>query len=151
MIEGAPDDFESFPQGRLRLRWNRRQLLTTVTSELRVLCEAARWGAARGLADLGCLPDDELASLVPAIVPETELVEKAGVLWAHLRGSDSLVRLFSVGSPAGAVLGRFDGHTSLATCAERLSKERGMDPQRAFRYVRGLFLHLVSAGFCSPS
>jgi hypothetical protein len=45
---------------------------------------------------------------------------------------------------------RFDGRTPLREIAEGVRAVSGWEPERAFAYVRGVFLHLVTLGVCVP-
>lgn len=150
MTPGDSDGFESFPRGQLSLRWDRRRLLSVLTSEIRILTEASRWGATRRLADLGSMPDDLLGLLTPALVAESEITERDGSVWGELPPARRPVKLFHAGTPAASVFERFDGQTTLAAIARCLAEDLGWESSRAFAYVRGLFLHLITLGFCIP-
>lgn len=150
MTFGDPDGFEGFPRGRLSLRWDRRRILSVLASEVRILADENRWGATRRLADLGSLPDDLLELLTPTVVPDGEIAESDGFVWGRLPPARKQTRLFRAGSPAASAFEGFDGHTQLAATARRLAEELGWESSRAFAYVRGLFLHLVTLGFCRP-
>lgn len=129
-MSGARPDFASFPRARLKLQWNRRQLLTSLTTELRVRSERGEGGADLKLPDLGLFPDDLIELLTP-IVRDGYIPE----------GENEFRR---------AVALMMTGDLTIAQIARRLEAEIGWDAQRAFQYARGVFLHLVSEGQCLP-
>jgi hypothetical protein len=141
--------FEAFPRAPLPLRWQRRQLLRLFTDEVRILLEPGRQGAACRLADLGTLPDEVLGRLTPCLAEGCPLRAQGGALWASPEGAQPL-RLFGAESQARRVVERFDGRTPLREIAEGVRAVSGWEPERAFAYVRGVFLHLVTLGVCVP-
>ncbi len=150
MTETDREAFDRFPRGRLSLKWDRRQVLTAFVTELRVMADERRGGSAYRLSDLGTLPDDIVELLTPTLAPLCTFVERHGFVCGYPRFGKRPVRLFSVASPAKPAFACFDGRTPLGAIARRLQNELGWESARAFAYVRGLFLHLVTLGFCLP-
>lgn len=127
------DDFATFPRARLVLKWHRRQLLSSLTTELRVRSEQSHGVASFKIPDLGLMPDDILEIMTPVRLPGKRTTD-----------------LFPAAAPAARVLELCDGSRMLAEIARRLVQENGWDEPYAFRYVRGVFLHLVTVGVCLP-
>lgn len=144
------DAFDTFPRGRLSLKWDRRKVLSMFATELRVLADARHGGSAYKLSDLGNLPDDLLELMTPVIVPGCTITERQELMWGGFARSTRRVRLFSAASPARRVCESFDGRTPLGVIGRRLAEETGWEPTRAFAYTRGVFLHLVTLGFSLP-
>ena len=150
MTDPSQDAFEAFPRQRLALKWSRRQLLAALSTERRVVSAQRRGGTAYKLPDLGTLPDDLLELLTPVVVAGSRIVEDQGAFWGTPGAGGPRVRLFSAASVAASALAHFDGSAPLGVIAARLAGQTGWDPYRSFAYTRGLFLHLVSWGFCLP-
>lgn len=129
MSEAAPD-FAGFPRQRLALHWNRRQMLTLLGTEVRLRSQTGGAGRLK-IPDLGTFPDDILELMTPRLAS-----------WYVL---DSFPPPF-----ATAVALMQHGHT-LHAVAEQLRISTGWEGKHAFRYVRGVFLHLVSRGLCLPA
>ena len=127
------EDFAAFPRARLTLKWNRRQLLASLTTELRVRSEQADGGANFKIPDLGLLPIEMLEIMTPVRVP-----------------GEPIADLFPPASPAARVLTLCDGSRMLGEIARQLSLENGWDSRHALNYARGVFLHLVTLGVCLP-
>lgn len=144
------ETFESYPRGRLSLRWGRRQLLSALTSEVRALFEVRRQGALRPLADLGEMPDELLELMTPRLAEGSRIEVKDDSVWGVPPLSTYPLRLFSADSLAAVVLARVDGQTPLGVIAGRAADERGVGRTRAFACARGVFLYLVSLGVCVP-
>ena len=123
-------DFAAFPRARLTLKWHRRQMLTSLATELRVRSDQSRGGSAMKIPDLGLLPDEILEIMTPRL------------------GSDYMVE--PLDPPFARTVSLIDGQTTLGQIAERLARECSWDRGHAFRYARGVFLHLASQGFCLP-
>lgn len=143
------EPFEHYPRGPLQLRWARRDLFAGLVAQVRVLAEPAQRGEAHRLAELGTLPDETLGGLRPGLA----IGWSTGVEQGHVRASDAEgrgVALFEAGSPAHVALSGFDGCTPLHEAAQVLAASLGWEPAHAFAYARGVFLHLVSLGVCTP-
>lgn len=131
MTHRDSEAFESFPRRRLAFKWGRRQVLSLLSTELHVRADRVRGGSAFKLPDLGCLPDELLELMTPVIVADC-------------------TRTVSPTSPATRVLTYFDGETPLHAIARSVAEEFGWPASRAFAYVRGVFLHVVTEGICVP-
>jgi hypothetical protein len=141
--------FEQFPRKRLTLKLDRRQMLSLFTTELRVASDVACGNVAMKLPDLGTVPDEVIELLKPRRNPECRIVEEDGVICGYCAG-ERRVALFSSDAPARSVLKDFDGQVPLWKAGTNLAEATGWDSARAFAYVRGVFLHLVTLGVCFP-
>src|SRR5664279_2000884 len=65
--------FEKIPHGRLVFKVNRRKLLLNVISEFQAIHNKADGKPILKLADLGNCPDDEIARMVPVVVPNCHI------------------------------------------------------------------------------
>lgn len=123
-------DFASFPRARLTLQWNRRQLLTSLTTELRVRSERNTGGADMKIAELGTLPDEILELMTPHLT-------------SAYQGDEH--------GPAFALtVDLIDGRLTLRQIADRVAAACQWDRGYAFSYARGVFLHLASHGCSRP-
>lgn len=132
------------------MRFDRRQIFHKLVTDVRVSEGRSRGGVALRLADLGSLPDEQLAFFCPALVPGCALVEDAGVLWAAVAEQGGRVRLFTPTRESRLAIDSFNGATPLRDVAHNLARHTGWDLDHSSAYVRGLFLHLVTLGVCLP-
>jgi hypothetical protein len=144
-------DFAAFPRGDLAIRIDRRQLLRSVVTEMRVAEGKSQGGKAMRLAELGTIPDEHLAVIRPVIVSSCTVEESNGFAWAKLGTFGPRLKLFPLEAPARQLFMAFDGGTSLGELAIRLAEETGWDASHARAYTRGVFLHLISRGVCLPA
>jgi hypothetical protein len=129
-VTKAIPGFAAFPRRPLTLRWHRRQMLTSLATELRVRSQRRDGGNDMKIADLGTLPDEILELMTPILAP-------------HYAAEQ-------FGPAFSAVIERMDGRSTLREIAGRLAAETGWNADHAFAFTRGVFLHLVSEGNCLP-
>lgn len=142
--------FEKFPRRKLNLGVTRRQLWSALTLELEVYGGKVDGGTAYRLADLGELPDEQLAEVVPEVVPGCEIAVRDGFVWARPSAARKPIQLFPLDSPALTAFNLFNGLTPLGEAGAQLAQRLGWDEARSFAYARGLFLCLVTTGICQP-
>jgi hypothetical protein len=150
-----PDDaryaFEKVPHGRLAFKTGPGKLFPAVLSELQAYNHKVDGQAVLKLSDLGNCPDDEIARMIPAVVPNCQI----SLVDDHVYGQPPLAarpfELFPIDLPAAAVFNQFNGMTTVAEASANLAAQTGWEPERAFAYTRGLFLWLVLAGICLPT
>jgi hypothetical protein len=142
--------FEKFPRRPLVSGVTRRRLWSALTTEFLVYSGKGRGGTACKLADLGELPDEQLAEVVPEVVPGCEIAVRGGFAWGRPPLAGRPIELFPLDSPALTAFNLFNGLTPLGEAGVRLAQASGWDEARSFAYVRGLFLCLVMAGICRP-
>ena len=150
MTERDPYAFETFPRGDLSLPISRRQALLTAFTESKVRDSQSRGVNAFKLSALGTMPDELLALMTPRPVTGCRLAEQDGVIVAYLPRADRPVTLFPADSPAMSVYRRFDGQTMIEVMAREMAADREWEQNKAFGYVRGVFLHLITLGVCWP-
>jgi hypothetical protein len=142
--------FDEFPRKKLSFGFTRRQLWSVLTMNLQVYSGQGEGGSAFKLADLGGLPDHQLAGFTPRVISGCKITVGDGFVWGQPPDADQPVQLFPSDSPALKAFNLFNGQTSLAEVSRCLGQEMGWDEDRSFAYVRGLFLTLVLAHICQP-
>ena len=154
MADRATYDFAAFPRGELVMRLDRREVLRSLATQLRVSQGTSRGGVAMRLADLGAIPDDQLATVRPLARSDYSFEDDGDFTWGVTRARGTRgkrLKLFPVDPVTSYVLHAFDGTLDLGAIAQRLSSELGWGTGHALAYVRGVFLHLVTLGVCVPA
>jgi hypothetical protein len=142
-------EFDKFPCGSLPARLTRRQFFQGLVHELRAFARQEDHPVYR-LSDLGEAPNEELAPIVPLRVPGSEIFQSEGFVWGKPPDSRNSVRLFPVDSPAFFVLEHFSGERAIVDISRDLAVVNSWDKQKAFAYVRGVFLWLALAKIVIP-
>lgn len=102
------------------------------------------------LRDLESLPEETLRDLVPRLDPGLLIFVDNGAVRAQWHPSEPPVELLPPCSEDLPAFNRFDGRRSLWEAAQDLARELSWSDEDAWLRVRGLFLHLVHLGVCSP-
>jgi len=142
-------DFENFPHGKLPVHLTRRQFFAGMVTEVRAFSQTEAHPYYR-LCDLGELPDADLAHTVPVPLPGSEVFTEEGYIWGRAAEAKNPVRLFPADSPANYVLQQFSTENSIVAAGRNLAVHTQWDKQRAFAYVRGVFLWLALARLYVP-
>ena len=137
------DRYENFPRQKLPVQVNRRQFMRDLLNELRAARAGRTDHPALKLRDLGEMPDAELSWIVPVQIPGCVIATREDYISGRPAFSPSEIRLFSLDSPAAWVLRMFDGNRTIADTARSMAEYMDWDKNRAFDYVRGIFLQLV--------
>lgn len=148
-----PDEqfaFEKFPRGRLQFRFSRRQLLSALSTEFRVVRKEQQGEDTYKLSGLGALPDEALADIIPVVAPGCRITARDGVVWGQPPAAAKPIQLFPLDSPALTTFNLFNGLTPVSEAAKSLAAVTGWELALSFAFVRGLFLSLVLAGVCAP-
>ena len=148
MVEQAYE-FEKFPRGKLPAQLTRRQFFSGLMNEVRAFARLEEHPVFR-LCDLGDTPNQELAWIVPIQVPGGEIHTEQEFVWGKAPETPNAVRLFPANSPAYFVLEQFNGERTIVDTSRNLAEHTAWDKQRAFAYVRGVFLWLVLAKLFTP-
>jgi hypothetical protein len=148
-MNSNPYEFEKFPHGQLPVRLTRRQFFSGLMDEVKAFSQTVEHPCYR-LSDLGNLPDQELAFLIPVPLPEVAFVTREGYIWGKPAPARSFLRLFPENCPASFVIRQFNAGMCIVDAARNLARETGLDKQWAFAYVRGVFLWLVLARLYVP-
>lgn len=150
MADSSGYPFEKVPRGRLPINTTRREFLPTLLTELESYNKRVDGGIVLKLADLGNCPDEELAFVMPMIVPTCKISQEGNSVYAKLPSVSQPIELFLLDTPAATLFNLFDGTATLDEISDYLSREMGGNTARAFAYTRGFFLWLVLAGVCLP-
>jgi hypothetical protein len=142
-------DFENFPRGKLPIRMTRRQFFTGLVDEVKAFSQTDDHPYFR-LCDLGGMSNGELAFVIPFPLPGCEIVSQDGYIWGKPAQARTPIRLFPADSRASYVLQQFDSKKNISDASRSLAIQAGWDKQRAFAYVRGVFLWLVLARLYAP-
>jgi len=142
-------EFESFPRGKLPAQLTRRQFFSGLINEIRAFAHEENHPVYR-LSDLGDMPNQDLVWVVPVLLPGGEISSKEGYVWGKAPAARNPVRLFPADSPAAFVLEQFNGERTIVDASRSLAVSAVWDKQRAFAYVRGVFLWLVLAKLYVP-
>jgi hypothetical protein len=142
-------DFENFPRGKLPAYLTRRQFFSGLIHEIRAYSQQGEHPYYR-LCDLGEMPNSELGRAVPVPLPGSEIFTENGYIWGKAAEAKNAVRLFPADSPACYVLQQFNSENSIVDASRKLTVRTDWDKQRAFAFVRGVFLWLVLAKLYIP-
>jgi hypothetical protein len=142
-------DFEQFPRGKLPAFLSRRQFFEGIIQEIQAYSQRDEQPFYR-LCDLGEMPNAELAWVIPNPVPGSKIFVEDGYAWGKASDSKNGVRLFPADAPAMFVLEQFDGCQNIVDSVRNMAAHLQWDKQRAFAYVRGVFLWLVLAKLYVP-
>jgi hypothetical protein len=151
MSEVIADFFTTFPRRKLLLNVSRRQFFSALWHELDGVNSQLEGRSTFKLSDLGDLPDDKLADVIPVIMPGCKVWEEGEFMWTQLNPTAKPEKLFRSETPILVVLDLIDGSTPLQEISQRLSREMNWEASYSFAYVRGLFLSLVFAKVCFPT
>lgn len=130
---------------------SRRSFLPALLREALVTLDLARGRQGGRLAGLGELPDRELVTIRPVVNPTYEILVEDDRVWGRHQGTDKIIHLFSLAEKETLlVFNLFDGQHTLGQASQRLAQETGWEGDRAFAYVRDLFLTLIGYLVCLP-
>jgi hypothetical protein len=139
------------PRRELPFACSRRSFLPALLREALVTLDLACGQRGGRLAGLGELPDRELGTIRPVVNPAYEILVEDDQVWGRYRGTDKIVHLFSLAEKETLLaFNLFDGQHTLDQAGQRLAQETGWEGERAFAYVRDLFLTLVGYLVCLP-
>jgi hypothetical protein len=144
MTERDPTQDLSFPV-------SRRRFLPLLLKEAVVTLGMFQGKQALRLSDLGKLPDEELALIVPMVNPACEILVEGGEVLARWRESDTVARLFALDDAESLfAFNQFNGRHNLGDIGLRLASEMGWEEEAGWEPARALFLKLVSMLVCVP-
>jgi hypothetical protein len=129
---------------------SRRAFFPALLREAWVLSGVFEGKPAFALSELGNLSDDQLAGLIPMIVPAFAVyVEGEWVVGRHKK-TGTKMQLFPAEKESVLALNLFNGKVTLAAAGSRLAQQLGWDEAQGFACVKDLFLSLVSHLVCAP-
>jgi hypothetical protein len=151
-MSASPDlfAFEDFPHQPLNFQVSRKRFFSSLLEYLHVSDLETTGVPAYNLSSLGMLPDEDLAQIVPEVLPECKISLKDGYVWGKMREKSQPTRLFPANSPALMVFNLFDRKNTLVDASRQLALEKRWEASYSFAYVRGLFLWLVLLKVCQP-
>jgi hypothetical protein len=150
MSDSWSEFFENFLRGMIPMNITRRQVFSSLLTELTVHSMEMDGIKAFKLSDLGDMHDEQLGEVYPTFLPGTNIWVEEGILWTHPRNEEKPIKLFPLDKPTQIAMDHFNGETKIAEIASNLSEAMDWDFNRSFAYTRGLFLTLVFAGVCVP-
>ncbi|MBX3081895.1 MAG: hypothetical protein KF716_09710 [Anaerolineae bacterium] len=143
--------FDQFPRERLNFVVSRRRFWGALVNTVVAFSGQGDGTPAYGLDALGDLPDEQLAAIVPCILPDCQISVDGG--WVNILppGKKAPTRVVALDSPALTAFNLFNGGNTLADISVDVAEQQCWTPAEAFDYVRGLFLTLVLIGACVPA
>ena len=142
--------FEKMPRKPLSIPISRSKLLYAISDEFTAQSQKSDGKRVVQLSDLGNCPDEELKSIIPAILPKSRISIRDGFIYGESSMTGKSYRLFPIGSKALTVFNMFNGINTIDTISQTLSQQTGWAEDRSFAYTRGVFLSLVVAGLSMP-
>ena len=125
-LPAEDEAFENFPRRDLAIGSSRRQFLTGLAVNLRVIQGEAEGGAGYKLAPLGSLPDEELAPLVPVVRRDCRITVGDGCVLAVLPDREAPVRLFTWEPTPLAAFNKMNGETPLGSIGPGIGRRNGL-------------------------
>jgi hypothetical protein len=148
----TPEEFfVTFPRQPLPANISRRELFATLLAGMQAESAKQDGQAVFRLEDLGALPDVDLATIVPIIPLDCQIRPNEGFYWARTSKSVKARQLFLAEPAIEFVLSMINGMASLGDISQKLAARMNWQEERAFAYVRGLFLSLVFVHVCYPN
>jgi hypothetical protein len=129
---------------------SRREFFPALLQEIRVLAGLTKGGQAFQLSELGNLPDQELAEIVPMRNPAFEVYVDQGYLWSREKQTGRAFQEFAWQPENMVAFTLFDGEKTLGEIGERVATEMGWEKDKGFAHVIDLFLSMVSHLACVP-
>ncbi len=103
------------------------------------------------LEDLGHLPDEKIAKIIPVVSRNYKIVVDETEVSAHAIQTGSVIPLFTVERANTFTFNLFNGKTELGDIARRLAAEMGWEEDESFAYAKQLFLSLTRKRVLAPS
>lgn len=129
---------------------SRRAFFPALFREVQVLSGSLKGGRSYALSELRDLPDDQLARLVPLILPVFAIYVDGERLVGRHAETGVVVELAPSVRENVLALNLFDGQITLGTAGRRLAQQMDWDEARGFAHVRDLFLSWVGRLVCVP-
>jgi hypothetical protein len=141
------NEFTKFPYAELTYQIDRKQFFRSLRKELNLL---ATDGKRMKISELGVMQEEELSKLIPRIIPGTKISFQDQCVWGITSDSSQKIKLFMADPFSVPVFNRINGHKSIGRITVEAATLGNLEPSCAFRFVRGLFLTLVSLKVCLP-
>ena len=141
----------NYPRTPLSFVCNRRNFFKALLEEMIVTVKTARGGWSFRLSELGTLPDDQLAEIIPAMNPAYEIYVEDDHLWTRHKQNGKKFQEFMLTEANRQTFNLFNGRNTLGEIARQLSQIFGWEETTAFAHARGLFLSLADHLVCQPA
>ena len=129
---------------------SRRDFWPALLQELAVTYKSIKGQPGYKLAELGTLPDEQLAQIRPIINPEYEICVENEYVCCRLKGSETTRQLFQMNKANLLTFNLFNGQHSLTEIGTCLSEQMGWDQDQGFGFAKELFVALVERMVCVP-
>lgn len=141
---------DEYPRKALSFTCNRRNFFKALLNETVVTLKTVQGGLSFRLSELGCLPDDQLARVIPTMNPGYEIYVEEGYLWTRNKQTSKVFKEFLLNEENRRTFNLFNGRNTLGEIGWQLSQEFGWEEAKAFARARGLFLSLADHQVCQP-
>jgi hypothetical protein len=143
-------EFDKLSDEQMKITMNRRQFFEKFVNEYQVQNARSEGKPVYKLSALRDLLDEQIAQVIPAIVPGCQISESDGFIWGQPPSSSEPIKLFPIATPAYTAFDFFGCMNPLGVIAVQVARTTGLELTQTFAYVRGLFLYLVKLGVCVP-
>lgn len=148
VVHDPAGEIEDGPRAPLTFKVTRRELFRPLKSE------AERRRSRGGLPEyklstLGTLADQELASMIPALVDGCRLAVSDGMVLGWAPTDQAPRKLFPAARTNLLILQAIDGLSTLGEIADWVAEETQLQ-ERSFAYARAIFLQLFIARIATP-
>jgi len=147
-LHGPASEIEDVPRRPLTFRLTRRELFGSLKSEAERKRSRSDLPAYK-LKTLGTLADEELASMIPALVDGCRLSVSGGMVWGWAPTDQAPRKLFPAARTNLLILQAIDGLSTLGEIADWVAEESQLQ-ERSFACARAIFLQLVMARMAAP-
>ena len=148
VVHDPPSQIEDGPRRPLTFNVTRRELFRSLKSEAERRRSRGDLPAYK-LKTLGTLADQELASMIPALVDGCRLSVSDGMIWGWAPTDQAPRKLFPAARTNLLILQAIDGLSTLGEIADWVAEETQLQ-EHSFAYARAIFLQLVTASMAAP-
>jgi hypothetical protein len=138
------------PHPDLSFTYSRREFWPALLREAFVLFGTVKGGQSGQLAELGSLPDSQLAQVRPIISPSCEITVDQDYVCARSKKTKAVTRLFPMEEETLIIFNYFNGEHTLGAIGTQVAREMCWDEAQGFARARDLFLSLVGRQVCVP-
>jgi hypothetical protein len=132
-------------------RLNRRRFFRSLVGEVISLFEEIRGTPQCRISELFHLPDQTLAKVKPLVQPNIVIAQEQGQVYAYPPGRQEGILLFPAEDENITILEQFNGKLTIAAIAKEFAENNSWSDERAFLFVKDIFLSLVELHICVPS
>lgn len=129
---------------------SRRDFWPALLQEVLVTYKSIKGQPGYRLAELGTLPDEQLAQIKPIINPEYEICVENEYVCCRLQGAQTTRQLFQMNKANLLTFNLFNGQHNLTEISRCLSEQMGWDQDQGFAFAKAFFTALVERMVCVP-